>query len=117
VSEPQLMEAFARIADLGCALGVRDINKLPGCWEHQIDKQWWIALNGHREPMKDSHGFEVPPFSAAVEYNGWPAGIIDPSGGIIAAGSCANENTFIDALIAATEKTMGSDAASSEEKK
>lgn len=102
MSGPQVMEAFAKIAKLGCALGVSDIYKLPGCWELQIDDQWWIAMNGHKTPTKDSHGFEVPPFHAAVEYNGWPAGIISPAGGIIAAGSCANENTFIAALEAAT---------------
>jgi hypothetical protein len=105
VSEPvQVMEAFAKIAALGCALGVRDINKLPGCWEHQVDKQWWISLNGHKETIKNSDDFDVPPFHAAIKYNGWPAGLISPAGGVIAAGSRANENTFIAALEAATEQ-------------
>lgn len=99
-----LIEAFARIAELGGALGVRDVNKLPGCWEHQVDELWHISLNGHRKTIKDSKGFEVPSFHAAIEYNGWPAGLIGPGGGIIAAGECANEDTFIEALKAATLK-------------
>jgi hypothetical protein len=104
MSEPQIAEAFAMIAELGSALGVRDVNKLPGCWEHQVDEQWWIALNGHRETIKDSHGSDVMPFHAVIEFNGWPAGIISPAGGIIAAGSCANESTFIGALREAAAK-------------
>ena len=105
----QIAEAFARIAALGGALGVRNVNKLPGCWEHQVDERWWISLNGHKETIKDSHGAEVPGFHAAIEYNGWPAGIISPIGGIIAAGEGANEHNFIEALKAATAKAEASD--------
>lgn len=100
--EPEVKEAFVRCAELGLALGVTSINKLPGCWEHQVDERWWIAMNGHRENIKASDGFEVPPFNIAIKYNGWPAGIIGAHGGIIAAGSCANEDAFIEALLAAT---------------
>ena len=35
---------------------------------------------------------------AKLTFNGWPAGIIDPMGGIIAAGAAANEDTFIAAI-------------------
>lgn len=104
MSDLQINEAFSKIAALADALGVRAIDTLHGCWEFQVDEQWWISLNGHKEKTKDSHGAEVPPYHAVVEYNGWPAGIIGPANGIIAAGSCANENSFIAALEAATEK-------------
>ena len=78
------------------------LNKHDGCWEHQIDKRWWCAINGHKEKMECSHGGKVPGFSALIEFNGWPAGIVDPFGGIIAAGDAANEDTFITAVECAT---------------
>jgi hypothetical protein len=98
MSNPPIKEAFYEIVMLAERMGVEDINELPGCWECQIDERWWIAVNGHREPAKCSAGPEVPPFTAYVQFNGWPAGIIDPYGGIIAAGDAANEDAFITAL-------------------
>lgn len=93
--------AFALLADYGNRNGAAPLSKFEACWEKQIDDQWWIAMNGHLEPKKCSHGPEVKPFNCYVEFNGWPAGILDPFGGIIAAGDCANEDAFIDALKAA----------------
>ena len=93
-----ITEAFAEIAALANRLGIHDITRFPGCWEHQIDEHWWMAVNGHREKIACSSGEKVPPFSAYVRFNGWPAGVIDPAGGIIAAGEVANEDAFIEAL-------------------
>lgn len=98
VKNNQVPEAMKLVCALGLALGVAPLNKRSGCWEERIDEQWEIAVNGHRTPMRCSHDCDVPPFSVYVQYNGWPAGIIDPSGGVIAAGVCANEDTFIAAL-------------------
>ena len=91
-------EAFAEIAALAQSLGVTEINGLPGCWEHQVDKRWWFAVNGHREAVECSRGFVIDPFDCYIEYNGWPAGSIHPGGGIIAGGEGANEDNFIEAL-------------------
>jgi hypothetical protein len=102
-----MAEAFLKIAQLAGALNVRDINKLDGCWEHQVDERWWIALNGHSEMRLSSDGGEIAPFTAYIKYNGWPAGVIDPRGGVIAAGECANERTFIEALEAAARSAQG----------
>jgi hypothetical protein len=96
-----MCEAFAEIAALASRLGIASIGKLPGCWEHRIDDHWWIAVNGHPAVQKSSTGKSVPPFSAYVEFCGWPAGIVNPYGGLIAAGDAANEDTFIAALRAA----------------
>ena len=101
MSDFPICEAFAEIALLADALGVRRINELEGCWEYQVDEQWRFALNGHNTPHDTDDGVRVPPFSAFVEFNGWPAGIIDPAGGVLAAGDAANESTFIAALQAA----------------
>jgi len=99
----EVCEAFVRMAELAGALGVSRINELPGCWEHQVDAKWWISVNGSKDLRRNSDGIELSPFSMAVKFNGWPAGIIDLAGGVIAAGECANEDTFIAALQAATQ--------------
>lgn len=94
---------FLEIAEFAHRRGVTSINAMPGCWEVQIDAQWWMAVNGHSTPTATSRGDEpVPPFSAYIEYNGWPAGVVDPAGGVLAAGSGANAETFCRALQSST---------------
>ena len=88
---------FMLLARLATKDDAAPLNKHPGCWERGIGS-WWIAVNGHRDAIKCSHGAEVPPFNCYVEFNGWPAGLFDPRGGIIAAGDAANEETFAAAV-------------------
>ena len=103
VEERAICEGFYALSLLAEATGdALPLNKHDGCWEHQIDEQWWCAVNGHKEEMECSHGGKVPSYSALIEFNGWPAGIIDPFGGIVAAGTVANEDSFIAAVEAAT---------------
>lgn len=94
----QVCTAFAKIADLACLLGAVSINKFKGCWEHQINEHWFVAVNGHKTPMKTKKGIKVEPFGCYVEFNGWPAGLFNPFGGTIAAGNLANEDAFIKAI-------------------
>lgn len=54
---------------------------------------WHVVFN----PTDNRIG-NVEPFSARVKWNGWPAGIIGPSGGILAAGDLASESTLIEWL-------------------
>ena len=98
-----IVEAFAEIVALSQRLGVTRINELKGCWEHQVDEQWHISLNGHQEPVRCSAGVEVPPFHCYVQYNGWPAGVIEPGGGCLVGSGLPGENekAFIEALRAA----------------
>ena len=101
-----LTDAMCAVADLGFAMGIHDICKLPGCYELQIDKHWWIAMNGHWEKIKCSKGVTIDPFHCYVEWNGWPAGIFSAFGGSIVCGEAANENTFIEAVKVATAKAL-----------
>jgi hypothetical protein len=99
--------AFMEIAKLAEALGVKEINKLDGCWECQVDEQWHVAVNGHpyvQQVQRDGAGWSIDPFHCYVEFNGWPAGSFHPHGGWIGAGGLANEEAFIEALQRATEK-------------
>jgi hypothetical protein len=54
------------------------------------DHGWHVALNTTNQEIDD-----IPPFTAALHWNGWPAGFIDPRGGMIAAGEAANEGALI----------------------
>ena len=100
----QINEAFMLLRDWSKRQGAAPLNQGPGCWERKIDEDWSVSINGHREPRNNSAGLEVPPFSAFIQWKDWPAGVIDPGGGIIVAGEFANENIFIDALKAAGAK-------------
>lgn len=76
-------------------------------WTDATFKQWWVAFNGHPEKKATSKGQQVDPYHCYVEYNGWPAGVFTPYGGVIAAGEGANENTFIAALVRAEADALG----------
>lgn len=93
-----MTEVFQEIVEMSNRLGVTKINELPGCWEIQVDERWWLAVNGHQQSIACSKGFEVAPFAAYVEFNGWPAGEVTPVGGLLAASSQANEANLIAAL-------------------
>ena len=103
----QVPEAMMAICELGLAVGAAPLNKHAGCWELRIDEQWEIAMNGHDSPTKCSYGCDVPPFAVYVQFNGWPAGVIHPTGGWIAAGEVANEDAFIAAVRRRTEAVTG----------
>ena len=96
-----ICEAFGVLAALGCAVGAERFAGSGECWEHQIDDQWFVAMNTSDAPIDCSHGPKVKPYHAFVEFNGFPAGSINPYGGIIAAGDAANEDSFIAAMRAA----------------
>lgn len=104
MSAQQIPLAIAKVVELGIAAGAAPLNKLEGCWEYQIDARWWIAMNGHKQDRLATTGEVVKPFTVYIKYNGWPAGILDFGGGIIAAGEGANENTFIAAIEVALAK-------------
>ncbi len=54
---------------------------------------WGMKLNPTDEKI-DS----VPPFELALLWYGFPSGVITVSGGVIAVGEAANEDTFIEWL-------------------
>ena len=82
------------------------LNALPSCYERRLDEHWFIAVNGHEEPRKTKGGISIRPYYLYVEFNGWPAGTVHPYGGEFAAGSLANEETFIEACEKALGKTL-----------
>lgn len=97
--EEGIAELFAAIVAYGAKKGITRINTMPCCWEFEPTPGWFIAVNGHAEkrPLIDKDVM-VEPFTAYVEWHGFPAGIITPRGGILAAGSEANEEALLKAL-------------------
>jgi hypothetical protein len=83
-------------------LGVAPLNQLPAPWVEKIDEQWTIAINGQETKQRieptGAMAADVPPYYAAVWYNGWLAGLLTPFDGILAAGEAANEDTLIEAM-------------------
>lgn len=110
----KVTEAMAVVAKLAEALGVTSINQLEGCWEHRIDEVWWFACNGHAEPQEchpHTHPTAakwpiVPPYGVYAERSGWPALMVDITGGCtIGAGN--EEDAFIAAVREKTELVAG----------
>lgn len=99
--------AMDLIARLALALKAAPMTRWREGWRYDLDAQWTITVNGQREPITVlvmGAPFEIPPFSCAVEYNGWLAGLVNPYGGELAAGEAANEETFCAALGHAIER-------------
>ena len=107
--------AFMKMAELAYILEIRFTSRMNQPWLHYVDEHWTIAMNGTEESssvyfINEARHMDVPelpPYHVAVWWHGWLAGLIDPSGGIIAYGQEANEDTFIQALDSAIEKAEG----------
>ena len=98
---------FARVCELGESMGWENITMDPGCKEHQIDSDWWFALNPHRHPEACSRGMEVPSMQIYFEWKGLPAGFVGYMGGTLICSRRVNEDTLmaaLDAAIARVEK-------------
>jgi hypothetical protein len=90
-------EAFDAIWTTVCAIamkvGAAPLNQWPGLWRFDVDEHWKIAVNAHDEEIEG-----IPKFRLYAEWNGWPAGMLSPTGGEIAAGTLANIFTLREAL-------------------
>ena len=95
------------VMDLLAQLGIQDgVAPLRGPYVRQIDEHWRVCLNPDEAPYHWG-GFTIPRFHCAIEFNGWPAGLLNPFEGTIAAGKVANEEALIAALRAAIEAPAG----------
>jgi hypothetical protein len=92
----QLSTAFYMVARLADKLGEAPIkDKL---WTHKVDDHWLVKINGCPKEKES-----IPPYHMMVEFNGFPAGCVSPFEGVFAAGTEANEDGFIDAVIVKLE--------------
>lgn len=90
--------AILKIAELHEAMALPALNEL-GVWHYVIDDAWQFAINGTDEEQDvtpdEAMKATIPPYHAAVWYNGWVAGLMHPMGGTMMAGAGANEDAFI----------------------
>jgi len=93
MADKPICTVFGLIADLAGARGIRNIKDTPGLTSMAIDERWSVDVNPHPEELGGT-----PPFHALIWYNGWPAGVVGPYEGTIAAGDTANEEALIAAL-------------------
>lgn len=103
-------ESFAKVVNLGLELGFEEICNLEGAMIMDVDENWAVALNGHEEPVDVPQKggcmgvSALPPFTIAIFWNGWIAGMVNVHDGAIAFGELANEDTFIEAVEAAIKR-------------
>ena len=102
MTDRPVCEAYGVIAEMGLSLGISRLCDIDGCWEHQINDEYWVAANGHKEPAKCSTGTEVPGFHFYLTRNGWPAALIGPYRGTVLA-SWDGEETLEGAIIEAAK--------------
>ena len=95
-------EIYAKAIEYAISIGFENIKDLKGCHVLAIDDHWTIAINGHSDATRaapdGAMGCSVPPYHVGVWWHGWLAGIVGPGGGEFAAGSGANEDSFIEAI-------------------
>lgn len=114
MSQQPLSMVFFLIAELCCALGLAPLNKRRGCVDVTAGA-WHITVNGHARPKRLGSGLMVPAYTALLAFNGWPAGSVNPYGGVIAAGDAANEDALIAALRERVVALTGRDPLADEE--
>lgn len=111
MGERPIAEAFILVAELAKADGAAPLNARTDCWVRRLDDNWTIAVNGTDRTLEckpdGTMGAGIEPFHMAVWWNGWLAGLLHPYGGVIAAGSAANEESFVAAIRAAIGKARG----------
>lgn len=99
----QITEIMMRICDVHRSLALPNLKEL-GIWQQQLDDNWSFAVNGTSLPQTvesfGTMGAEIPPFHAAIWWNGWLAGIVSPFSGSMVAHpdhDGANETHFLRA--------------------
>lgn len=120
---PPMCESMIRVVDYAEALGAENLAALEGCWEIQIDPDWWIAANGHRDHRKATiiggrplHPaiigvVDVPPFHVLLVHRGDPLGLINAFGGEVINKPGASEADFLEAMIKAIRRAGGTPTA------
>lgn len=103
-AERPISEAFMVASELAyqkaVAEGYDNISAYPGMITVVLDDRWTFDLHAQ---VQDIDG--LPAGTVRINFNGWPAGIVNAYGGVIAAGALANEDTFL----AAAKSAMGTE--------
>lgn len=93
-----LSEAFLEMMMMAHRMNISGLERLPACWELDIDRDWWIAVNGGTLPRRCSKNIVIPPAHMHVFYKGETAGLLHLNGGTFLDPSKNIERDFIEAL-------------------
>ena len=93
-----ISELYMRLVLYGLSVGVEKLCDIPGCWEHQINDQWFVAANGHKEDHT-SKGFTVWPFHFVLFSNDMPIVIVNAYQGVICGGWATDFQQLEDEII------------------
>jgi hypothetical protein len=116
VSADGIPEVFMLAVKLHERLGLPSLKEMGGRWEHIVDDDWFIAMNGTEEPIhvvprggRNVNGMNVdlPAFTLGAWINGWLAAMVDPGGGVCMGGPLgegSSEDDLHAALTAAIER-------------
>ena len=104
MDQVNVSEAFVKAGDLMAKRlakeGMVSLTEVPDLYRIQVDDRWAVEVHAHQDEVIDL----LPAFVMRVEFNGWPAAVLDVHGGTFAAGTEANEGKFIEAVEAALQK-------------
>ncbi len=105
-----ICELYVLLCEFGLSTGMKSMKDVEGCWEFQMDSEWWVAANGHRTQQLCSRDVDVPPFNFVLFYGDlpWPTAIVTPFGGSLIGGNDLNslENDLIKAVTTATKNSQ-----------
>lgn len=93
-----LSVAFIEMMKLATRRGMGMLEQLPACWEVQVDKDWWFAVNGGRHTRMCTKNIAVPPCLMYVQYKDDTASLVGLQVGQFKDPSLNIESDFIEAL-------------------
>ncbi|PCJ11113.1 MAG: hypothetical protein COB04_19610 [Gammaproteobacteria bacterium] len=73
-----LEDVFVKVLELAHVRGLRDLEKVPGCFELQVNSEWAIVFNPHKIPIMLPNGVDLPAWHMVIEKQGDFLGIVNP---------------------------------------
>jgi len=82
--------------------GYANLREYPGILELELESgRWKFEIHAQDQEID---GLKMP--DVRIHFNGWPAGVMGPGGGLMAAGEVANEDAMIATLKQALEEEV-----------
>jgi hypothetical protein len=90
--------AMAAVGALHRHLDLEPVSTLPGCWEVQVDRDWWFAVNGLSYDAPCSRDIMVPPKHLVVTWRQFPVATCSRYNGDWVNRPGVTEDAFIKAV-------------------
>ena len=71
---------FSVVLEVALSRGLHPLTRRPGCTEVRLGEGWCVLLNPHATPTDCPGGNWVPPYTAVVQYVGFPVGVLTDDG-------------------------------------